>query len=121
LPEKEQIVISWVNLSFDDRESYTTQEPTRFIADLTKSDDELDEEINKQTAEMIIRTDNPGMADSMKITIANLSDMDGNPIDTWENLKKAKADPGIAIDVLIREIQTHVTGNAKKPTGKNSE
>jgi hypothetical protein len=122
-PESEQIVVEFGYLSFDQRKKFIRKEkPLYVLEDVeSKTDEQLDEEIESQRARVEIRvdTDDQGIIKAMNPRIANLEDTDGNAIDTWEKLTSAPATPENKIDKLIAELSTYLSGNAKETDTKN--
>jgi hypothetical protein len=122
LPEDEQIVVSFVSLTHDERQKYTHKEkPTYSIETEGKTDEEIEAQLEAQTrrAEFKAWTDDDKIAVACKPTIKNLEDTEGNPIDTWAKLLAAPQTAENQIRNLVVEIEAHLGSLAKETDTKN--
>jgi hypothetical protein len=123
LPDVDQMVVEFNYLSFDQRKKFVRKEkPLYVLEDVeSKSDEEIDNEINAQHARVEIRvdTDDQGIIKAMNPRIRNFEDMDGEAIDTWEKLTAAPQTPENKLGKLIEELSTYLSGNAKETDTKN--
>jgi len=123
LPDTEQVVIHYDNLPWNERRKYQkSSDPKITLRNWDKkTDKEIDRDIDAQmsTAEVTVITDEEGMTKAAHVKIENLSDQEGNPIDTWEKLCATPDTPQLKFSDLIREIRNKVSGAQKEPDSKN--
>ena len=120
LPEDEQIIIEYSNISTIDRRKFHKSASTKLIIDdpLNKSDADIDREIEKQSrTEIAVGIDTAGMVRAMKPMVKNCEDQDGNPIDTWEKLLSSPDSCGLS--ELIQECEIALSSTQKAPDSKN--
>lgn len=125
-PEGEQIVVTYSNLSHEERAKYESKEkPIMTMGDIAvKTDEEIDREIDEQVASIQVAIDNEPnekVAAAMKPTLANLEDEAGNAIATWDALLKIPMTSTNQISSLIDEIRTHLVKEAREKDLGNSE
>ncbi len=124
-PESEQMLVSYVHLSHNQRNKHIHREkPKVIIEDFeTKSDGEIDRDVAAQHSriEIIADSDDAAILRDMNITIANLEDTEGAPIDTWAKLLVCPQTRENKLAKLVSEISAELSGNAKEKDSKNSE
>ncbi len=126
LPDDEQIIVTYSNLSHEEREKYESKEkPILTMTDIeVKTDKQIDEEIDKQFASLQVTVDNATgekVAAAMLPKFEHLEDEDGNAITTWAAVLKIPQTKVNQIASLIDEVRTHLVKEAREKDSKNFE
>ena len=122
LEDDEQIVVEYTNLTGEQRRKYMHKEkPLYSIETAGRTEEEIEAQIQDQTSRVELRiwTDDADIVMAMKPRILNLTDEDGNPIDTWDKLLAIPQTRENQINVLVAEIETELSTLSKETDSKN--